>query len=127
MRSLKERVKKLADDYQEVLFWMPPAIALVFLAFHYFPQIDPRSGIDGLGQMFAMLVNVTGGIMVCFSAWLSKRAYFGMWSDEDQKQLRAFMVSKAMFPSDKYALLAAQLADQFEWILCFAFWYIVVF
>jgi hypothetical protein len=92
-----------------------------------FPQLDPRSGIDGFGQLYAMLVNVVGGIMVCFSAWLSKRAYFGVWSDEDLLQLRTFLVSSSLTPQEKYALMGAHLVDVGEWILCVVFWYLVVF
>jgi hypothetical protein len=122
-----DRLKKLATEYQEIVFWMPPAIGLVFICFWLFPQLDPRSGLDGFGQLYAMLVNLVGGIMVCFSAWLSKRAYFGVWSDEDLLQLRTFLVSASMTPQEKLALMGAHLMDVGEWILCFVFWYVVVF
>jgi hypothetical protein len=122
-----DKLKKLASEYQEVVYWLPPAILLVFGCFWLFPQLDPRSGIDGFGQLYAMLVNLVGGIMVCFSAWLSKRAYFGVWSDEDLLQLRTFLVSASMTPQEKLALMGAHLMDVGEWILCFVFWYVVVF
>jgi hypothetical protein len=122
-----DRLKKFISDYQEILIWLPPALAAVFLGFHFFPQLDPRSGIDGFGQIYGMLNNVACGIVVCFSSWLTKRAYFGVWSDEDMLQLRTFLVSASMTWQEKVTLLGAHLVDIGEWILCFVFWYLVVF
>lgn len=124
---LWSRIKRLLADYQEIIFWMPPAIALVFLTFWLFPQIDPRAGIDGFGQLHAMLVNVVGGIMVCFSAWLTKRNYLGTFSREDMQQLNYFLLSREVDLKDKLALLGTRVLDALEWILCFAFWSWVVF
>ncbi len=121
------RLKQIIKTYQEIVVWMPPAILAVFLALHYFPQIDPRSGIDGLGQLFAMLVNVVGGIIVCFSAWLTKRAYLGAMSDEDILQLQTFLVNDRIDVTTKRTLIMVRLQNLLEWILCFAFWYLVVF
>lgn len=121
------KIKKFLDTYQELIFWMPPALLLLFLAFKLIPAIDPRSGIDGFGQLFAMLTNTVGGIMVCFSAWLTKRCYFGVWSDEDVLQFQAFMISTQLTESDKRALLFYRLLDLVVWILCFGFWSWVIF
>lgn len=125
--GIKHRLKKFASDYQEILFWLPPALALVFATFWLFPQIDPRAGIDGFGQLHAMLVNVVGGIVVCFSAWLTKRCYLGVLSDEDVAQCTYFLLSREVEVQDKMALLATRALDAMGWILCFGFWSWVVF
>ena len=127
MKTLLARLKALAAEYQEIVFWMPPALLLVFGTFHLFPIIDPRSGIDGFGQLHAVLVNVVSGIVICFSAWLTKRNYLGMVSREDQQQWNAFLGSSSLTPADRNALLLARAVDLGEWVLCFGFWYIVVF
>ncbi|HEY9471109.1 MAG TPA: hypothetical protein VIQ76_16000 [Propionibacteriaceae bacterium] len=127
MLRLIDRIKKLASEYQEIVFWLPPALVLLFIAFKQLPILDPHSSIDGFGQLYAMLMNLAGGIVVCFSAWLTKRAYLGVWSDEDLLQAQTFLVSAAMTPGEKFALLAAVGLDLVKWILCFVFWYVVVF
>lgn len=125
--TLRDKLKRLASEYQELVFWMPPAIGLVFFTFWLFPQVDPRSGIDGFGQLHAMLVNVVGGIIVCFSAWLTKRNYLGVFSKEDILQLNTFLLSREVEVQEKAALLATRVLDAIGWILCFGFWSWVVF
>ncbi len=127
IRKYKARVSQLLKDYQEIVFWMPPAIGMVFFTFWLFPQLDPRSGIDGFGQMHAMLVNLVGGIMVCFSAWLTKRNYLWVFTHEDAVQLNTFLLSRDISSGEKRALLYTRLLDMGGWILCFVFWYLVIF
>jgi len=121
------RIKQLLSTYQEVVVWMPLALLAIAIAFKLIPEIDPRSGIDGFGQMFAMLVNVAGGIVVCFSAWLTKRCYLGTTSDEDVLQIQLFLISDKIDDTTRRTLLMVKATDLVEWVLCFAFWSWVVF
>lgn len=123
----KELFKRVAKNYQEIIFWLPPAIGMVFLTRWLFPQIDPTSGIDGLGQLNAMVVNTVGGIMVCFSAWITKRTYDRIFTDEDIRGFDEKIISLDYSDADKKVLLAIRLVDLLVWVLCFYFWYRVIF
>lgn len=108
---MKDRIMKLVRDYQELLVWFPPLLVMIFIAFKILPAMDPRSGLDGFGQLFSMLINAAGGVMLTFSAWLTKRTYFGMTDPED----------RAALP------LNARIVGSAEWLICFALWYLVIF
>lgn len=123
----KDRIKQVLKTYQEIVFWLPPAIGLVFFTRWAFPQLDPTSGIDGLGQLNAMIVNTVGGIMICFCAWLTKRAYDRVFTDEDIRDFDDKIISLGYSAADKKAMLAIRLLDILVWALCFYFWYQVIF
>ena len=122
-----DRIKKVLKSYQEIIFWLPPAIGMVFFTRWAFPQLDPTSGIDGLGQLNAMIVNLVGGIIICFSAWLTKRTYDRIFTDDDIRDFDDKIVSLGYSAADKKVMLAIRLLDILVWALCFYFWYRVVF
>ncbi len=119
-------ITKFVKTYQEILVWLPPAIAMVFFTRWLFPQLDPTSGIDGLGQLNAMVVNLVGGIVICFSAWLTKRTYDHIFTAQE---LQSFYVNlfAAATPADKAVLLLARAIDLGVWAMCFYFWFQVIF
>lgn len=121
------KIKRLVSTYQEILVWLPPALLALFITFKLIPILDPRSGIDGFGQLYAMLLNIVGGILVCFSAWLTKRCYLGVTSDEDVLQLQTFLVNDKIDTPTKRVLLGVKALDLLEWILCVWFWGWVIF
>jgi len=108
---MKDWFKHIIGEYQELLVWTPPLLVGILIAFKILPQLDPRSGLDGFGQLFAMMINAAGGIMVVFSAWLTKRTYFGITEPEDRAALS----------------LNARIVGSVEWIVCFVLWYFVIF
>lgn len=108
---MRERFRALIRTYQELIVWMPPAVVLMVAAYYIIPHVDPTSGVDGFGQVYAMLVNVVGGIIVCFSAWLTKRSYLGLVEPVHRHDVS----------------LKVLLVDLGEWSLCFVFWFWVVF
>jgi len=127
LKAHKDRIKALLKAYQEIIFWLPPAIGMVFLTRWLFPQLDPTSGIDGLGQLNAMIVNLVGGIIICFSAWLTKRTYDHVFAPEEIVEAHRYMIEASVSFEQKELLLYTRLVDIGVWALCFYFWYRVVF
>ena len=69
-------MKSVLSNYQEVIVWLPVAVVILGLATWLFPQIDPRAGIDGVGDLYLFIVQVIKVMTAMFLAWVAQRAYF---------------------------------------------------
>lgn len=121
----KAGIKHVIKTYQEILVWLPPAIGLVFFTRWAFPQLDPRSGIDGLGQLNAMIVNLVGGILICFSSWMTKRTYDIVFVPDELHAIYG-KIREATTTGERVTAISVRVLDIGVWILCFFFWYKVI-
>lgn len=106
-----KKLKRFVSDWQDALIWLPVIAVVVYTLYTLIPRIDPRSGIDGFGDLFHASVNILKGVLVTFFAWLSKRVYFFERSDSDLRNTSP----------DEYR------TDRLEWLLWLIFWFAVVF
>ncbi len=73
--------------WQEPTFWLPAAFVLLVAAYYVLPQIDPRSGIDGFGALFASLLTAFNALLAGFLAWLLRTLYHRELTDADEAEL----------------------------------------
>lgn len=79
-----DRFRDWLKEWQDGVLWLPIAFAIFFAAWWWLPKLDPRSGIDGLGTLFALSLLVLKGIVCVFMAWLCKRTYTRDWGKLDE-------------------------------------------
>lgn len=63
--------------------WLIALLVLAYIAYRVIPAIDPRSGIDGFGDLFAALVLAVKGVMATILAWACKSLYW--WEPTDER------------------------------------------
>lgn len=83
----------------EELLWLAGVLALLLVGYYLIPRIDPRSGIDGWGVVWSMLVTMLALFLAGFFAWLCQRLYFRELSDTDEEDLAAIVVGAAGDPA----------------------------
>lgn len=119
IKELWERAKAFVHEWQEVAVSGPAALLLLVLAYYTIPAVDPRAGIDGFGDLYATLLGVIKGIVVCFSAWWSKRTYLMDLSKEDETWL---LNRSAQAP----LALGVMVVDRLTWAGWLLFWWWVI-
>lgn len=85
--NLLARIVAAFKRWQEPLFWLPAALLVLVCAYYVLPQIDPRSGIDGFGGLFAALLTAFNALLAGFLAWLLRALYFLELADPDEREL----------------------------------------
>ena len=79
-------MRKFLDDYQEVFRCV--LYLLVLLPLYYLiPQIDPRSGIDGFGSLWNMIVVLIAVDIAALATWLIFKANFKDIDDGQETDL----------------------------------------
>ncbi len=73
--------------WQEPIVWLPLLLALLLGAYYVIPAIDPRSGVDGFGSLWGMLITAIGAVFAAFFAWLFVEAYHLSLRDSDEREL----------------------------------------
>ena len=106
-------LRRFLHDFQELAFWLPLLVAITLAAFFVLPAIDPRSGIDGLADLYHALVNTVKLTMAAFGAWLLQRLYFRDLSASEEQQLL-----DAERAGDRNAR-AVIWRHRLEWLVCF--------
>jgi hypothetical protein len=122
--------------------WLILLLVVAYLAYRIIPAIDPRSGIDGWGDLFAALVQAVKGVMATLLAWLCKNLYWwepgtaeeSRWHDAieaDQKNNWHSLTDNTTGPlpgtlSARAALILV-VKDRIEWLAWLVFWAWVFF
>lgn len=81
-------MRKFFSDYQEAFRCVAYLFVLVPL-YYLIPQIDPRSGIDGFGSLWNMIVVLIAIDIAALLTWLIFRAVFYDPSEAEEAQLLA--------------------------------------
>lgn len=102
--------------------WLLGLLVLAYIAYRVIPAIDPRSGIDGFGDLFAALVLAVKGVMATILAWACKSLYW--WEPEDSTDA-AWHVEYAQ--TGERNILTIIIKDRAEYALWLAFWLFVLF
>lgn len=79
-------LREVAHNYQE-LVWLALIALVLYGVFLVMPYIDPRSGIDGFGDMFQVGLVAFKGMAAAFLAWFCKRLYWSDLSREKEERL----------------------------------------
>lgn len=111
--------------------WLIGLLLLAYLAYRIIPAIDPRSGIDGFGDLFAALVLAVKGVMATILAWLCKSLYFWEPTKAQDANWHATVEGKSDIggPSPMEVRRAQWLivTDRLEYVAWLAFWLFVLF
>lgn len=120
--------------------WLIALLVLAYIAYRVIPAIDPRSGIDGFGDLFAALVLAVKGVMATILAWACKSLYW--WEPSDARDVRWHDTVENTEPEDdaqwSREMQAAAHAtvrraqwlivkDRVEYLAWLAFWLFVLF
>lgn len=120
--------------------WLLILLVLAYAAYRIIPAIDPRSGIDGFGDLFAALVLAVKGVMATILAWLCKALYW--WEPSDARDVRWHDVVEHTQPEEQRRFMreaqdhAAAIVKQAQWLIVkdrveyiawLAFWLFVLF
>lgn len=73
--------------WQELIIWLPAAIALALVAWYAIPHIDRDAGMDGWGALWAYLIVAIGVAIAGFLAWLIARTYHLDFDDDAEREL----------------------------------------
>lgn len=115
--------------------WLLVLGVLAYLAWRIIPAIDPRSGIDGFGDLFNALIMGIKGVMATILAWLCKQLY---WYEPDglvdrrwheTVELPAQPPADGALPSStrRRWVFALIVKDRAEYLIWLAFWAFVFF
>jgi len=110
-------IRKLQD-----FGWLITLLVLAYIAYRVIPAIDPRSGIDGFGDLFAALVLAVKGVMATILAWACKSLYW--WEPSDATDLRWHETYELRGGSYYLTLI---IKDRVEYLAWLAFWLFVLF
>lgn len=106
--------KAWLKEWQDGVMWLPFALALFWLSWKFLPQLDPRSGVDGLGSLNSYALLLLKGVIVVFMSWLCKRTYTHDWDKSDEGSLYNTAIDGIWQPL---------LIDRLEWFAWIGFWY----
>ena len=81
------RIVAFLGRWRDLLFWLPAVLVVLTIAYYAIPAIDPRSGIDGFGEVWAALVVAFKAMLAGVIAWLMQHFYFRELRDEDEEFL----------------------------------------
>lgn len=85
-------LRKWISQWQEPVVWLPCGLLVAWGLSKAIPQLDPRSGVDGLGFLCGLAED--GLLIACvfFFTWLYRHTY-GV-SDEDGRQENAEQIRR---------------------------------
>lgn len=104
--------------------WLIVLLILAYLAYRIIPAIDPRSGIDGFGDLFNALVMGVKGVATTIMAYLCKRLY---WWEPSEEREREWHDRLALGNNPGRTALTAIILDRLEYAAWLAFWLFVFF
>lgn len=121
MTTLTQRTKlgEFLHQWQEPVVWIPLLLGILFVLFYALPRLDPRTGIDGFGTVFQVVLQALVLAVACFCVWLFKRTYLRVLDEDEEHDL-----FEKWRDGDRRALLRL-VFDRLEWLvlLCAALWY----
>lgn len=83
----RTRLGEFLHQWQELVFWKPLLIVLLLVLFYALPRLDPRTGIDGFGDVFHLVIQLLVLAVAAFCAWLFKRTYLRVLEDDEERKL----------------------------------------
>lgn len=83
----RSRLGQLLHDWQELIVWLPALLLALVVLFVLLPRLDPRSGIDGFGDVFALVKQLVVLAVIWFATWLAKRTYFTELDEDAERDL----------------------------------------
>lgn len=104
------KIKAFCYRWRDGLIWLPVAVAAVFAAKHYLPQLDPSAGVDGLGFIYGLATALVAFCTACFVAWLAQVAYGIELTDDQERDLVA---------ADTWRSLMMLALPWFQWFAVF--------
>lgn len=116
--TISARVAHWLGEQQDWLFWVPISLALVLIAWRYLPMLDPRAGVDSLGELQGYAMLLFKGSMCCAMAWLCKRLYGVFKTDADIGSMQGDAIETASWQA--VSLLILDRLEVFAWL---AFWF----
>lgn len=108
-------------NWQEPVVWLPILVLLWIGLFWAIPRLDPRSGIDGFGDLFHLVGAVIALAVIFFVAWLAKRTYFVELTDAQVESLQASASYGRSWPA-----VVVLLIDRLEWLGLLGLAYLVL-
>lgn len=87
IRALRSRAAQIVSQWQELIVWLPFAVALALAAWYVIPHIDRTAGMDGWGALWAYLITGIGVAVAGFLAWLIARTYHLDFDDDTEREL----------------------------------------
>ena len=113
-------IRAFFHNWQELAIWKPLLLLGMLLLFWFLPALDPRSGIDGFGDLFHLVKQLVVLSAIAFSAWLLKRTYLRELSEEEEAK-----IAEAALAGDRNALRMLIL-DRVEFLVLACLIYIVL-
>lgn len=115
----RTRFGEFLHQWQEPVVWVPVLVGLLLFLFYALPRLDPRTGIDGFGDVFHLLIRVLVLAVSAFCAWLFKRTYLRVLDEDVEREL-----FDDWRRGDRRALLSL-IFDRCEWavLLCAFIWF----
>lgn len=107
------RVKEWLLRQQDIVAWVPAAVVAMMLIWWLAPAFDPRSGIDGFGDLFVFSVQMVKVIVTLFVTWRVKLAYFHDLRSAQEQELH-----RKMLEGDRQAAWAI-IQDRLEFLALF--------
>lgn len=86
-------VRAVLGRWREYL-WLLLILAVAYAAYRIIPSLDPRSGIDGFGDIFNTLVMAAKAVFAASLAYVCKRQFSGDLTDTEEDALRAKLAAK---------------------------------
>lgn len=120
------RLTAFLHRWQDLLFWLPLTVVVAYLAYLVIPAIDPRSGLDGWGDLFASLMAGVRGVLATIAAWACKSLYWHEPDAAEEARWRDLIAQDAVH-GVAWRGFAAQSLDRLEFAAWLAFWCWVLF
>jgi hypothetical protein len=110
VKRVLAKLTELSAKWQDLIIWIPASILVMGIVWWLAPAFDPRSGIDGFGDLFVFSVQLVKVVIVLFVAWTVKRAYFHDLGKKAEKDIHLRVLK-----GDPFALRALIL-DRIEYL-----------
>jgi Ni,Fe-hydrogenase I cytochrome b subunit len=83
----RTRFGEFLHQWQEPVVWVPLLIGLLLILFYALPRLDPRTGIDGFGDTFHLVIRALVLAVTVFSVWLIKKTYLTVLDENKEREL----------------------------------------
>lgn len=83
----RSKLGEFLHQWQEPVVWIPLLLVALLVLFYLLPRLDPRTGIDGFGDLFHLVGKLLVLAVACFSAWLFKRTYLTVLDEDAEREL----------------------------------------
>lgn len=87
LKRIIARLRLFASRWQDVLFWLPTIFGLLIILHEVLPRLDPRSGIEGFGPVWDMMLVALGVTLSGVMAWMIRTVYGWEPQDVDDREL----------------------------------------